>query len=34
MAKGYWGLVMDDRERSTVYYVLAGCEQPVRGLSH
>jgi len=34
MAKGYWRLVMDNRERNTVYYVLVDCEQPVRGLSH
>ncbi len=34
MAKGYWRLVMDNRERNTVYYVLADCEQPVRGLLH
>jgi len=34
IAKGYWRLVMDNRERNTVYYVLADCDQPVRGLSH
>jgi len=34
IAKGYWRLAMDNREINTVYYVLADCEQPVRGLSH
>lgn len=34
IAKGYWRLVMDNRERNAVYYVLEGCEQQVRGLSH
>jgi hypothetical protein len=34
IAKGYWRLVMDDRERNTIYYVLADCDQAARGLSH
>ncbi len=34
IAKAYWRLVMDTRERAAVFYVLAECEQPVRGLSH
>lgn len=33
IAKAYWRLVMDTRERAAVFYVLADCEQPVRGLS-
>ena len=32
--KGYWGLAMDDRERSAVFSILGQCESSTRGLSH
>ena len=34
LAKGYWGLAMDERERQAVYSVLGECESPSRGLPH
>lgn len=34
ITKGYWGLTMDDSERTAVFSVLVQCEQPVKGLSH
>lgn len=34
IAKGYWGLAMDDRERSAVFSILGQCKSSTRGLSH
>ncbi len=34
IAKGYWDLTMDDRERSSVYSILGQCESSTRGLAH
>jgi len=34
IAKGYWGLSMDDRERDSVYSILGQCESSTRGLAH
>jgi len=34
IAKGYWGLTMDDRERGSVYSVLGQCGSSTRGLAH
>ena len=34
ITKGYWGLSMDDRERSTVYSILGQCGSVTNGLAH
>lgn len=34
LAKGYWSLSMDERERMAVYAVLGECESSTRGLGH
>ena len=34
LAKGYWGLSMDERERNVVYSVLGECLSLSRGLTH
>jgi hypothetical protein len=34
LVKGYWGLTMDDRERTAVYSVVDECEASIRRLGH
>jgi len=34
IAKAYWGLTMDDVERSTVYLILGECKSSIKGLAY